>query len=49
MGSIETALVYLFRFMGCDKVSASTAGLVTAAMPISTLAFSFIFLGEHIT
>lgn len=47
--SVASALFYLFWFMGCDQVSASTAGLVTAAMPISTLAFSFIFLGEHIT
>ncbi len=47
--SIASALFYLFWFLGCDQVSASTAGLVTAAMPISTLALSFVFLGEHIT
>ncbi|WP_116964321.1 DMT family transporter [Fastidiosibacter lacustris] len=47
--SISSALFYLFWFMGCNQVSASTAGLVTAAMPISTLLLSFIFLDEKIT
>ncbi len=47
--SISSALFYLFWFLGCNQVSAGTAGLVTAAMPISTLLLSFLFLGEHIT
>ncbi|MBK2125774.1 DMT family transporter [Fangia hongkongensis] len=47
--SIVSALFYLFWFMGCNQVSSTTAGLITAFMPISTLGLSFIFLGEKIT
>ncbi|WP_119344541.1 DMT family transporter [Facilibium subflavum] len=47
--SLASALFYLFWFLGCNNVSTSTAGLLTAFMPISTLLLSFLFLNEAIT
>ncbi|MFZ9035046.1 MAG: DMT family transporter [Francisellaceae bacterium] len=47
--SLASALFYLFWFKGAGGVSASTAGLLTAFMPISTLLLSYLFLHEKIT
>ncbi|WP_264770462.1 DMT family transporter, partial [Coxiella burnetii] len=44
-----SALFYVFWFSGCNHVSSSSAGLITAFMPIATLIIAYLFLGERIT
>ncbi|UYK69914.1 DMT family transporter [Coxiella burnetii] len=43
---ISSALFYVFWFSGCNHVSSSSAGLITAFMPIATLIIAYLFLGE---
>ena len=45
---IATGLFYVFWFLGSRLVSGSTAGIMTAFMPIGTLILSRIFLGESL-
>lgn len=45
----SSALFYTFWFLGCRNVSASSAGLFTTIMPISTLLLAWLFLGERIS
>src|SRR5690606_22089059 len=46
---ITSGLFYLFWSKGCLHIEASTAGMMTALMPIFTLIMSWIFLSEGIS
>ncbi|WP_461211435.1 DMT family transporter [Desulfocurvus sp. DL9XJH121] len=46
-GLVVTAAAYLFWFSGVARVDAGTAGVFTAVMPVSALAFSALVLGER--
>ena len=46
---LASAMFYVFWYSGCQHVSGSTAGLLTATMPIGTLLIAWIFLGETIS
>lgn len=45
---LATGFFYVFWFYGCRFVKGSVAGLITAAMPLSTLLLASIFLDETI-
>ncbi len=45
---LVSGLFYVFWFLGSRVVSGSTAGIMTAFMPIGTLILSRIFLGENL-
>lgn len=47
-GAVATVLAYLFWTNGVGKVSAATAGITCAAMPVSTLILSALILGESL-
>lgn len=47
-GVFVTVLAYLFWFAGITQVSASTAGVFTAIMPVSALVLSALVLGEPV-
>jgi drug/metabolite transporter (DMT)-like permease len=46
---MATGFFYVFWFYGCQYIRGSIAGLMTAAMPVSTLVIAWLFLGEQIT
>ena len=45
---LASAMFYVFWYSGCQYINGSTAGLLTAIMPIGTLLLAWIFLGETI-
>ena len=47
--SLGSALFYLCWSLGVHQTSATTSGLMTAFMPISTLIIAYLFLNEKIT
>lgn len=48
-GVVVTVAAYLFWFSGVTQVSAQTAGVFTAVMPVSAVVLSALVLGEAIT
>lgn len=46
---LATGFFYVFWFYGCRHVKGYMAGLITAAMPLSTLVIAWLFLGEAIS
>ncbi|MFX3632128.1 MAG: DMT family transporter [Candidatus Pristimantibacillus sp.] len=48
-GIFVTVIAFLFMYQGLSKVPASTAGVLTSMIPISSIFLSFIILGEEVT
>ena len=46
---LSSGLFYVFWYFGCQKVDGVMASLSTAVMPLATVIFAWILLGEHLT
>lgn len=46
---LSSAFFYVFWFMGAQKVDGMMASLSTASMPVATVIFAWIILGEQLT
>lgn len=44
----SSGLFYVFWYFGCQKVDGITASLSTAIMPVTTVLFAWIMLGEYL-
>lgn len=47
-GVVVTALAFILMYQGLSQVPASSAGVLTSVLPVSTVAFSCIFLNEEL-
>jgi drug/metabolite transporter (DMT)-like permease len=47
-GVVVTVLAFLLMYQGLTKVSASSAGVLTSVLPLSTVVLSFLILKEEI-
>ncbi|HLZ59716.1 MAG TPA: DMT family transporter [Ktedonosporobacter sp.] len=47
--AIATVIAYYLMFYGISRVSASTAGIFTGLIPISTVFLSYVILGEPVS
>lgn len=47
-GLVVTVLAFILMYQGVSKVSASTAGVLTSFIPLSSTILSVVFLGEEI-
>lgn len=48
MVGASVAACYVFWFLGCERVHGVAVGLSTTAMPIATIWFAFLILGETV-
>lgn len=46
---LSSGLFYVFWFFGCQKVDGVMASLSTAVMPVSTVIFAWVLLGEQLS
>lgn len=46
---LTSGLFYVFWFFGCQKVEGIKASLTTAVMPVATVIFAWLLLGEQLT
>lgn len=47
-GIVETVIAFVLMYQGVSKVSASTTGVLTSFIPLSSIILSVVFLGEEI-
>lgn len=48
-GVVVTVVAFLLMYQGLAKVSASSAGVLTSVLPVSSIVLSFVILQEEIT
>ncbi len=46
---LSSGLFYVFWYYGCEHIEGMMASLSTAIMPVTTVLFAWLFLGEHFT
>ena len=46
---LDPGLFYVFWYFGCQKVDGVMASLSTAVMPLATVIFAWMLIGEQLT